>query len=649
MTALQRFRRLFPGLEDAYGQYDCPEKGTTTVKRATPKAAWERHFKGTAAGLGIPPLRRDGTVRFAVLDLDDDNTDHATLARKVEDLGLPLVVCRSKSGGAHLYVFFTEDVRAELVRKKQQKFSEALGLKNPDGRPIEIFPKQSTLKVSSYGNWINLPYYGGDDTTRYAVGPAGECLDLDHFLAYAEGKAITADELKAWTTKVEDNGLDFSDGPLCLNIAVQAGFPGGSRNDTLFSLAVYLKQKYPGDWQERALKINSTHIELDEQEAEGTVQSVERAGSYSYKPGLPGCCLGPGNADLRLACEKRTYGCKAARVAAVAAQAAHDLPIVYVHKLLTWPPLWTIGIERGGEITKVDGLATDDIYNYTRLAKAVLERCNIVLPGNARKGWHTLLGALLVNVKQTDAPEDASPLGMLRSHLEDFLDRRKQAHDREDLLRELPVEEDGVCLFRAQDLTAHLDRRGFRLFPTPSKLWAALKALGPRAGSGSSSRGPWSACGGSRPQQRHSLKSSPAGAMMIRRSRSGAGGVGRGPEVRHLSSPVYIRTTRKSAGVPYFHCSQRLFLFFSIYTVTPSPPSPPVGHHTQRAPEPHGSPDNYHHPRAGARDTPLTPILCYPRCYPMQEPRALMPFSTDYGSGDTSTERFSMPETEAFP
>ena len=192
MTHLDRFQRLFSGLEDAHGQYACPNKGTTTVRRATSKTAWQRHFKGTDAGLGIPPLRRNGTVRFAALDVDDDKTDHAALARRVEDLGLPLVVCRSKSGGAHLYVFLTDDVPADNIRKKLQQWSEALGLANPDGRPIEIFPKQTKLGPGpdQVGNWINLSYYGRDDTTRYAVAPNGEHLNLEHFLAHTEGAVM---------------------------------------------------------------------------------------------------------------------------------------------------------------------------------------------------------------------------------------------------------------------------------------------------------------------------------------------------------------------------------------------------------------------------------------------------------------------------
>ena len=38
----------------------------------------------------------------------------------------------------------------------------------------EIFPKQDALaKPEDKGNWLNMPYFGGDATDRYGIKPAG--------------------------------------------------------------------------------------------------------------------------------------------------------------------------------------------------------------------------------------------------------------------------------------------------------------------------------------------------------------------------------------------------------------------------------------------------------------------------------------------
>jgi hypothetical protein len=58
-----------------------------------------------------------------------------------------------------------------------------LGLPND----VEIFPKQDALGDGELGNWINLPYFGGD---RPAYGEDGRILSLAEFL---DRKHLTKD------------------------------------------------------------------------------------------------------------------------------------------------------------------------------------------------------------------------------------------------------------------------------------------------------------------------------------------------------------------------------------------------------------------------------------------------------------------------
>ena len=42
------------------------------------------------------------SVKWAAIDIDVNDIDHSRLEAKVNELGLPLIVCRSKSGGTEL-------------------------------------------------------------------------------------------------------------------------------------------------------------------------------------------------------------------------------------------------------------------------------------------------------------------------------------------------------------------------------------------------------------------------------------------------------------------------------------------------------------------------------------------------------------------
>ena len=46
----------------------------------------------------------------------------------------------------------------------------------------EVFPKQTELKSQDdTRNFLNLPYFKGDDTTRYAFDSKGEAVNLKGF------------------------------------------------------------------------------------------------------------------------------------------------------------------------------------------------------------------------------------------------------------------------------------------------------------------------------------------------------------------------------------------------------------------------------------------------------------------------------------
>jgi hypothetical protein len=53
--------------------------------------------------------------------------DHAGLVKKIKSLELPLVVCRSKSGGAHVFLFTKEPIAAARMQEYLKASAALLG------------------------------------------------------------------------------------------------------------------------------------------------------------------------------------------------------------------------------------------------------------------------------------------------------------------------------------------------------------------------------------------------------------------------------------------------------------------------------------------------------------------------------------------
>lgn len=181
MTDAERFQRLFTGRADAFGTGE-----GRVVKRPLGIEEYENHLSGYGTGLGVFPLSDDGTVRFGAIDLDRPDFD---LARQFQNLipGYSFIE-RSRSGNAHVWVFFDGDAPAWAVRGLLSKATHALG--HPE---VEIFPKQDRLRPpSKYGNYINLPYHG--ETRPVLWHRTDTPMDLDAFLSAAEANLNDGEE-----------------------------------------------------------------------------------------------------------------------------------------------------------------------------------------------------------------------------------------------------------------------------------------------------------------------------------------------------------------------------------------------------------------------------------------------------------------------
>ena len=175
MSEVERFAALFDGLKIAFGT----GKGEW-VKRPLVRGDWEDHLAGRGPGIGIAPLRPDNTVAFAAIDLDEPDFD---AAREMQQY-IPGTswVERSRSGNAHVWVFFSGPCPAWLAMGVLREATLAAGKKG-----VEVFPKNHDFARVQLGNYINLSYHG--DSRKVLTNIEGQpawTYSAEEFVTYAE-------------------------------------------------------------------------------------------------------------------------------------------------------------------------------------------------------------------------------------------------------------------------------------------------------------------------------------------------------------------------------------------------------------------------------------------------------------------------------
>jgi hypothetical protein len=300
------FHALFAGLERAHGAYnrinqsreDGKLKGDAVTKREpVTDALWAQHLEGQN-GLGIVPVRDDATSVFAAIDIDQySDLDHGRIATTVARLGFPLVTCRSKSGGCHLFLFTKQPVDAGLIQDRLRDMAAKLG----QGR-AEIYPKQRKLMPKECGGWLNMPYFNVAETVRPAIRPDGLPLTAEEFLEAAE-KAKVGPEFFEAPTPAPGVQEPLPGGPPCLQHLVTLGFPKGTRNDSLLNVGIYFKHINPDSFDADVEEFNRQHMQLGSEEVVNAIKSLHRK-DYTYTcskdPLTPYC--------NSVVCRTRKYG-----------------------------------------------------------------------------------------------------------------------------------------------------------------------------------------------------------------------------------------------------------------------------------------------------------------------------------------------------
>lgn len=470
MTDITRFKAIFSGLDIAYGTYriekskdNGKQAGKAVVVRKEPTDdLWVKHLQGVEPSLGIIPIRADNSCIWGCVDIDQYPLDLAGLVKKVRHLNLPMVVCRSKSGGAHVFLFTTVPVSAYDMQKYLKTAAALLG---EAGR--EIFPKQTEILVErgDTGNFLNLPYFGGNDGLRYGIKDDGTSATMEEFYEMYD-KYVQTPPL-AFPEEPKQAEHPIKDGPPCLQALCAQGFPEGTRNNGLFNVGIYLKRAVDGGWEDKLMEHNMKYFDPPLGMSEiGLITKQLQKKDYKYK-----CKDAPINSFCNSGlCRTRKFG--------VGSDAPDAPQLSSLSKYNSEPPLWFLDIN-GKRIE----LETESLFNQLAFQKACIEKINTLPPTLRKQDWETMLNALLremVELEQIiEASGDTSISGKFSDLVEEFCTHLQQAMDRDEILLGRPWtnEDEGKVYFRIKDLEPFLRRNNFVGLSSP-KMAQRLREMG---------------------------------------------------------------------------------------------------------------------------------------------------------------------------
>lgn len=439
---------LFAGNDSAYGTYEVNKEtqagkkvGKADTKREAPKLSdWQAHLDGER-GIGIVPIMSDSTCWWGCIDIDEYNIDHQAIAKRLADEDIPMFVCTTKSGGAHVFAFFTKPIPADDLQNWLKTVAAGLG-----HGTSEIFPKQTKIlqERGDVGNWLNMPYFGGDDSTRVCVAPNGKKLSLEQFIKTVKKIRLDPGDIGKHTVKAAGGALE--EGPPCLQVLCENGFPEGTRNNGLFNLAVFARKKYPERWKDTVEELNREHMDppLPSEEVQQVIKQHEKK-EYEYKCNETPICHFCNSA----VCRTRKFGIGAGGA----------MPSINgLTKLDTEPPLWFLTVD-GQRIE----LTTEALQVQEKFHKVCIEQLNVFPPKLKQQSWQTIVQGLLDNVTVIEQPEDVKVKGVFYEMLEGFTTAREFKEQKNDILRGLSYTDvgEGFTYFRLKDFIRHCKVQGY--------------------------------------------------------------------------------------------------------------------------------------------------------------------------------------------
>jgi len=473
MSYAEDLYKIFAGNKRSFGQFTPKNGKMFTEKREVSIDDFRNHLEGNL-GIGIVPILDDQSCLWGAIDIDnhgDKVVNIDSVVKAVWDRGLPLVPCRSKSGGVHLYLFGADILPAKLVRLLLTKWAKDLGFGGS-----EVFPKQVSLRDNELGNWINLPYFEADKTSRYAMkfdNGNVEKISLDDFIIEAKHVAVSKEVLLKFAI------LGHEEAPPCIQRMIQGEVERGYRNESIYNLTIYFRRAFSDtNYREYVYDLNMVIFDkpLPFEEVKKTVESASRR-EYKYKC-MEEPCKGFCSLDT---CMQRKWGISKEDSTAVAVGLPEFSKLSIIK---TDPPLWELTVE-----SKKIVLTTKQLRCFQSVAEMVMEKLLRVIPMMKNGDWMNKLSSLMQDVEEIETPDDASVPGIIKSRLQEFLEKADLSSngtdtaERDLMERGLPVVQelgtmgDRVVMFKGTQFINFLKRTKSEE-TKGADLWTIMRSIG---------------------------------------------------------------------------------------------------------------------------------------------------------------------------
>ena len=462
MSLVIKFMNAFRGSEEAHGQTTVgavgrngkTEANSRVVREPLTEELVKNHLEGKH-GVGAIPITKENECYFGAIDIDQYDLDHKGLIAKILKFKLPLVVCRSKSGGAHLFCFLKQPTQAKIFREYLTEIAGALGYAR-----AEIFPKQDSIlsERGDVGNFINLPYFKSQQTMRYAFDDKGKAMNLEQFLDVVEKKRTLVANLE--NINYGESREVFADGPPCLQNYVSVGKVDNNRNIFLSQCAPYCKAKYSDNWKNSLEEINQRHCAPPLPASElVSLQNQYQKKDYFYQ-----CNIEPNSSFCnKEVCKSRKFG--------IGNKSDHAAELSGLTIMLSDPKLVFLDVN-GGRLE----ITMDHLQNQHLFQKACMEQLMFMPSKIKETDWVTKVNEMLKHAVQLEVPRELTVDGQFYDLLETFCTSRIRAQSSEELFMGKPWTEDGKTMFMINGLMEFLRQRNFTSF-TRAQIQERLKKL----------------------------------------------------------------------------------------------------------------------------------------------------------------------------
>jgi hypothetical protein len=477
-TSLDRFFGLFRGNCDFYVRHQPPFKEvegkmkprsvgfakdpeTGEFMPAT-RERFKEHLSG-GDGLALSPLTNDegktNVCFFAVIDIDVYNVNFTPLVKRLYDVGLMFAACLSKSGGLHIYFFFANSEPSSAAIEALERVVAVFGLKKMYPK-LEIFPKQASyVPGEGVASCLFLPFYNAAHSSRQNMITAeGQALPLNKALPVMESMLTSTKEMH----KTLDD-LPYNDAPYCVQMILLSGAleENSGRNDFLFTVALYLKLKFPDGFVDELRQANDMlGVPLEDREVDAIYSSVTAKdyqiwGRCKKSPCSDYC-------DKRL-CREREFG-----VGRGKGNLVSNVEFGKIVRMLSEEPYYLMEARLAGTEdyvqVRIDGEA--DLLNQKVVQKACIRYLNQTPVTVKQLVWEKTLNDCLANIEEVEVAKgtDTTEASALRACFMRFLTHRQTHGDQPYLVKTGQVlHRDGMFYFTSEGITQYLATERFSL------------------------------------------------------------------------------------------------------------------------------------------------------------------------------------------